>query len=300
MRGAASSACGGAALCLCRGEVASCLCGGGGVLSVWRGAAASSYRGRGLPGRAGAGDDGVYSPCGGLGCQPVRWEATSSPCRGTPPRTEDASIPHQGRAGTHPAQKAPSIRRTGRRSPASGGRPHPPAESASIAHPPRRPTAGRAPARSPSSAPPRKRVPDHPSGPANVLPVAASTTHRDRHAPVAQGIEQRPPEPCAQVRILPGAPNMRCPKTPSPAETLRPGSSRMCRRVRPGAGVCRDLWTRRGRDLGASPQVRPWKARGPWTRCRSLDLQLRVTPPSVGGGHWLSSLGESRGANAAR
>jgi hypothetical protein len=30
----------------------------------------------------------------------------------------------------------------------------------------------------------------------------------------------------------------------------------MCRRVRPGAGVCRGLWTRRGRDLGASPQVR--------------------------------------------
>ncbi len=62
-----------------------------------------------------------------------------------------------------------------------------------------------------------------------------------------------PPEPCAQVRILPGAPSMRCPKTPSPAETLRAGSSRMCRRVRPGAGVCRGLWTRRGRDLGASP-----------------------------------------------
>lgn len=26
-------------------------------------------------------------------------------------------------------------------------------------------------------------------------------------APVAQGIEQWPPEPCAQVRILPGAPS---------------------------------------------------------------------------------------------
>jgi hypothetical protein len=37
---------------------------------------------------------------------------------------------------------------------------------------------------------------------------------RSRHAPVAQGIEQRPPEPCAQVRILPGAPWMRCLKTP--------------------------------------------------------------------------------------
>ena len=30
----------------------------------------------------------------------------------------------------------------------------------------------------------------------------------------------------------------------------------MCRRVRPGAAVCRGPWTRRGRDLGASPQVR--------------------------------------------
>lgn len=28
---------------------------------------------------------------------------------------------------------------------------------------------------------------------------------RAADAPVAQGIEQRPPEPCAQVRILPGA-----------------------------------------------------------------------------------------------
>ena len=39
-------------------------------------------------------------------------------------------------------------------------------------------------------------------------------TQRSRHAPVAQGIEQRPPEPCAQVRILPGAPRMWCPETP--------------------------------------------------------------------------------------
>lgn len=79
--------------------------------------------------------------------------------------------------------------------------------------------------------------------------------HRNRHAPVAQGIEQRPPEPCAQVRILPGAPCMRCPKTPPSALSLRTGSSRMCRRVPPGAALCRGLRTRRGRDLGASPQV---------------------------------------------
>lgn len=35
----------------------------------------------------------------------------------------------------------------------------------------------------------------------------------------------------------------------------------MCRRVRPGAAVCRGPWTRRGRDLGASPQVRSAKRR---------------------------------------
>ncbi|EHN80057.1 hypothetical protein SMCF_409 [Streptomyces coelicoflavus ZG0656] len=50
---------------------------------------------------------------------------------------------------------------------------------------------------------------------------------------------------------------MRCPKTPSPAETLRPGSSRMCRRMPLGAGVCRRLWTIRGQDLGLSPLVSP-------------------------------------------
>ncbi len=109
----------------------------------------------------------------------------------------------------------------------------------------------------------RKRIPDHPSGPASVLPVAASEQLRSRHAPVAQGIEQRPPEPCAQVRILPGAPSMRRPKTPSPAETLRPGSSRMCRRMPPEAAVCRGLWTRSGRDLEVSPQVRSRKRRSP-------------------------------------
>ncbi len=101
-------------------------------------------------------------------------------------------------------------------------------------------------ARSTGAARPRKPVHDHPGRAGSVLPVAASNTNRDRHAPVAQGIEQRPPEPCAQVRILPGAPWNRCPKTPSPAETLGAGSSRMRRRVRPGAAVCRGLWTRRG------------------------------------------------------
>lgn len=36
-------------------------------------------------------------------------------------------------------------------------------------------------------------------------PSPQSAQRNARHAPVAQGIEQRPPEPCAQVRILPGA-----------------------------------------------------------------------------------------------
>lgn len=111
-----------------------------------------------------------------------------------------------------------------------------------------------------------KPVPDHPARPARVLPVAASAQRNARHAPVAQGIEQRPPEPCAQVRILPGAHCVSAPKTPSPAETLRPGSSRMCRRVPPGAAVCQGLWTRRGRDLDASAQVSAGKRQGPRTR----------------------------------
>ncbi len=85
-------------------------------------------------------------------------------------------------------------------------------------------------------------------------PSPRATPH-DRHAPVAQGIEQRPPEPCAQVRILPGAPCTRCPKTPPPALSLRTGSWRMCRQMQPGAAVCRRLWTRRGRDLEGFPQV---------------------------------------------
>lgn len=78
-------------------------------------------------------------------------------------------------------------------------------------------------------------------------------TPTGRHAPVAQGIEQRPPEPCAQVRILPGAPSMRCPKTPSPAETLRPGSSRVCSHVVPIAATCPHLRTSPGRVLQRCP-----------------------------------------------
>ncbi|SHH95494.1 hypothetical protein SAMN05444521_2827 [Streptomyces sp. 3214.6] len=63
---------------------------------------------------------------------------------------------------------------------------------------------------------------------------------------------------------------MRCPKTPSPAETLRVGSSRMCRRMQPEAGVCRGSWTRRGRDLEASPQVRPRNDEAPGRDARGL------------------------------
>lgn len=43
------------------------------------------------------------------------------------------------------------------------------------------------------------------------------------NAPVAQGIEQRPPEPCAQVRILPGALRKKCRNTPQAAEMLSAG-----------------------------------------------------------------------------
>ncbi|CAL9438374.1 hypothetical protein SUDANB132_02187 [Streptomyces sp. enrichment culture] len=59
---------------------------------------------------------------------------------------------------------------------------------------------------------------------------------------------------------------MRCPKTPSPAETLRPGSSRMCRRVPPEAAVCQGPWTIRGQDLGASSLVSPEVSEGPVSR----------------------------------
>jgi hypothetical protein len=37
-------------------------------------------------------------------------------------------------------------------------------------------------------------------------------------APIAQGIEQRPPEPCAQVRILLGAPTDHRPEHPLTSE----------------------------------------------------------------------------------
>lgn len=98
-----------------------------------------------------------------------------------------------------------------------------------------RQAAGEAPAPSPSTS---KPVHDHHGGAGSVLPVAASNTNRDRHAPVAQGIEQRPPEPCAQVRILPGAHCASVSKTPPSASSLSAGSCRMCRRLPPEAAVC--------------------------------------------------------------
>ena len=66
-----------------------------------------------------------------------------------------------------------------------------------------------------------------------------------------------PVEPCAQVRILPGAPRRRCQKTPPPAITLRTGSSRLCSRTPLEAAVCRGPWTSCGRDLEPSSQVGP-------------------------------------------
>lgn len=70
---------------------------------------------------------------------------------------------------------------------------------------------------------------------------------------------------------------MRCPKTPSPAETLRPGSSRMRRRMQPEAVPCRGLWTRRGRDLGTSLQVSPQKRRGAGQIARSHARGSAIT-----------------------
>lgn len=48
--------------------------------------------------------------------------------------------------------------------------------------------------------------------PSELVGFYPSPLIRDEHAPVAQGIEQRPPEPCAQVRILPGALRSKCPR----------------------------------------------------------------------------------------
>lgn len=71
---------------------------------------------------------------------------------------------------------------------------------------------------------------------------------------------------------------MRCPKTPSPAETLRPGSSRMCSRMPLGAGVCRGLWTIRGQDLGLSPLVRPEVSGGPVSRRPATPRGVEAAP----------------------
>ena len=57
---------------------------------------------------------------------------------------------------------------------------------------------------------------------------------------------------------------MRCPKTPSPAETLGTGSSRMCSRALPKAGPGRRPRMGRGGDLGASSQVSSGKRESAW------------------------------------
>jgi hypothetical protein len=88
-----------------------------------------------------------------------------------------------------------------------------------------------------------------------------------------------PPEPCAQVRILPGAPCLRCQKTPPPAKTLDAGSLCVRSRMPLWAAGCRDLWTIRGQRswpvaAGQRPQARrpPDRSGGP---CRSTDCPTR-------------------------
>lgn len=54
-----------------------------------------------------------------------------------------------------------------------------------------------------------------------------------------------------------GAPRRRCLKTPPPVQKLRTGSSRIGKRMRVGAAVCRGLWTIRGQSLGAPVQISP-------------------------------------------
>lgn len=117
-----------------------------------------------------------------------------------------------------------------------------------------------------------KPVPDHPAGPARVLPVAASAQRNARHAPVAQGIEQRPPEPCAQVRILPGAHCVSVSKTPSPAETLRRGL-RVC-----AGGPARSRLPDDTSRLGLRGKAPPWVQPEGDASFRLRRASTRATP----------------------
>jgi hypothetical protein len=78
-------------------------------------------------------------------------------------------------------------------------------------------------------------------------------------APVAQGIEQRPPEPCAQVRILPGAP---CLTSTKPADQRI-----LCRaevdQMPPDAPLGRGSRNIREMDTGHRPRSAPESADAP-------------------------------------
>ena len=91
----------------------------------------------------------------------------------------------------------------------AGGREQRRAQPGTDGHaPPRSPT----PTVSPCSRCPRSGLDRSSHGRVQVIAglAARAAYHQQSPAPVAQGIEHRPPEPGAQVRILPGAPKERC------------------------------------------------------------------------------------------
>ena len=97
--------------------------------------------------------------------------------------------------------------------------------------------------------------------------------------PFAGIIGRRDPSPwlsrsscCSALR----APQMRCPKTPPAASSLRTGSSRMRSRMPLLAGVCRSPRTRRGRDFGLSLQVSLRKREAPG-RVQGLESSRAFT-----------------------
>ena len=96
----------------------------------------------------------------------------------------------------------------------------------------------------------------------SLRPRRGRTPVTDRPAPVAQGIEHRPPEAVAQVRILPGAPTRRA-ETPASA-----ASGRLPRAARRPAAVHR---------TGAHPRGPCWTAVDP-RRTRPVGDRGRRVP----------------------
>lgn len=76
----------------------------------------------------------------------------------------------------------------------------------------------------------------------------------------------------------PGAPCMRRSKTPSPAETLRTGSSRMCRRTQHRAARGRGLWLFVDRVLEHLPSASPGISEVPLSRRGAAPQEAEAVP----------------------